>query len=165
MTGQQPTTTEWVRDRDARGRPRNQRARDALGRPLPHGAAGVAQEVPPYRGPTEAISEAQRLLIADQPFQAHEVFEDAWKAGPSAEGDLWRGLAQLAVGVTHVKRGNTRGAVALLERAADRLAPFADHPPHGLDIAGVRRWVHRAAAEIEAGGTLTSAPRLTVDHR
>ena len=53
------------------------------------------------------------------PFHAHEVLEDAWKAAPEAERELWRGLAQLAVGLTHAARGNTRGGVALLERGKE----------------------------------------------
>ena len=53
--------------------------------------------------------EAQRLLDAGLPFHAHEVLEAAWKAAPPDERELWRGLAQLAVGLTHLQRGNGRG--------------------------------------------------------
>ena len=110
------------RDRDAAGRARNARPRDAAGRPLPRGAAGV-ERVPDDLVLTaeEAVTEAQRLLDAGLPFAAHEVLEGAWKAAPAAERELWRGFAQLAVGLTHAQRGNARGAVALLERAAERL--------------------------------------------
>ncbi len=38
-------------------------------------------------------------------FHAHEVLEDAWKTGPEAQRELWRGLAQLAVGLTHAAPG------------------------------------------------------------
>ncbi len=133
-----------ARDRDDVGRARNARPRDALGRPLPHGAAGVerAPEGVP-RTPDEAVAEAQRLLDAGRPFHAHEVLEDAWKAAPGAERQLWRGLAQLAVGLTHAARGNAGGAARLVERGAGNVAPYADAPPHGLDVAGLLAWARR----------------------
>ncbi|MGY1610087.1 DUF309 domain-containing protein [Geodermatophilus sp. SYSU D00700] len=129
------------RDRDDRGRARNARPRDALGRPLPRGAEGVerAPEGVP-RTPDEAIAEAQRLLDAGRPFHAHEVLEDAWKAAPDAERQLWRGLAQLAVGLTHAARGNAPGAARLVERGAVNVAPYAPAPPHGLDVGGLLAW-------------------------
>src|SRR3954452_18732393 len=105
------------RDRDTAGRARNARPRDALGRPLPYGAAG--EERAPegiLREPSAALAEAQALLDAGRPFHAHEVLEDAWKSAPEAERQLWRGLAQLAVGLTHAMRGNAKGAATLIER-------------------------------------------------
>src|SRR3954454_18385763 len=107
------------RDRDAEGRARNARPRDALGRPLPYGAVG--EERAPegvVRPPALALAEAQELLYAGRPFHAHEVLEDAWKSAPEEERQLWRGLAQLAVGLTHAARGKGRGAAALVGRGA-----------------------------------------------
>jgi uncharacterized protein len=127
------------RDRDSKGRARNARPRDAYGRPLPHGAVGeptvsdsAAAEF--ARNPRSALAEAQRLLDADRPFHAHEVLEAVWKSAPEREREMWRGLAQIAVGLTHLRRGNPGGAQALLARAADRLA--ADPTlgaPYGLN--------------------------------
>jgi hypothetical protein len=103
--------------------------------------------------PEEAVAEAQRLLDADRPFHAHEVLESVWKAAPDAERELWRGLAQVAVGLTHVRRGNPKGAKALLTRAADRIAPFAavrpESGPYGLDVAGVAREARGLAQRID----------------
>ncbi len=87
--------------------------------------------------PAEALAEAQRLLDADRPFHAHEVLEAVWKAAPEPERELWRGLAQVAVGITHLRRGNARGAEALLSRAADRIVPYQDAPPYGIDVRGI----------------------------
>ncbi|WP_211882206.1 DUF309 domain-containing protein, partial [Pseudarthrobacter albicanus] len=44
------------------------------------------------------------------PFAAHEVLEARWKAGPAEERNLWQGLAQICVGLTHAARGNSVGA-------------------------------------------------------
>lgn len=60
------------------------------------------------RSPEDTVTQAQALLDAGKPFHAHEVFEDAWKSGPEGERALWRGLAQLAVGLTHAARGTRR---------------------------------------------------------
>lgn len=103
-----------ARDRDEQGRPRNARPRDAYGRPLSRGAAGV-DRVPDdlSLSPEETVRTAQRFLDAGQPFQAHEVLEARWKSGPGEERDLWQGLAQVAVGLTHAQRGNASGAVEI----------------------------------------------------
>ncbi|GGO88196.1 DUF309 domain-containing protein [Wenjunlia tyrosinilytica] len=139
------------RDRDDKGRARNARPRDGLGRPLPYGAEGVERQPEGVvRTPGEALEEAQRLLDTGMPFHAHEVLEDAWKSAPESERALWRGLAQLAVGLTHAWRGNTSGATSLLRRAAEGIAPYGESPPYGLDIEGLSRWAHGLAAALEA---------------
>lgn len=142
------------RDRDPAGRARNARPRDPYGRPLPRDAAGV-ERVPDDRvlGPDDAVTEAQRLLDAGLPFSAHEVLEGVWKAAPAAERELWRGLAQLAVGLTHAQRGNSRGAVALLSRAADGLRSWDGPVPAGLDLDGVRARAEELARRIETLGS------------
>ena len=138
------------RDRDATGRARNARPRDALGRPLPYGSADVPRQPEGQRRtPDETIVEAQRLLDAGLPFHAHEVFEDAWKASAGPDRALWKGLAQLAVGLTHVGRGNLRGARTLLHRGAGAIAPYRDDPPYDLDIASLCRWVDDAVADLD----------------
>ena len=149
------------RDRDTSGRARNARPRDGLGRPLPHDATGV-ERVPDdlVLPPQESLTEAQRLLDAERPFHAHEVLEGTWKAAPPAERDLWQGLAQLAVGLTHQRRGNRRGAVTLLRRGAARITPYAVESPHGIDVAGLVAYAQRLAADVEAGGDAAPMPRL-----
>ncbi|ABD12351.1 hypothetical protein CcI156_11095 [Frankia sp. CcI156] len=128
-----------------------ERPRDALGRPLPHGETGV----PPLASsaplpPAAALAEAQRLLDAGLPFQAHEVLEAVWKSPETDPGErgLWRGLAQLAVGVTHLARGNVKGGVAVLRRGAANLIPYADRPPHGVAVPGLLAWVDLRIADI-----------------
>ncbi len=136
------------RDRDQAGRPRNARPRDALGRPLPRGTAGE-QRVPDDLAlpPGEALDLAQQLLDTGRPFQAHEVLEASWKSAPATERDLWQGLAQVAVGLTHAQRGNATGAAALLRRGAARVGGYAGAPgPYGIDVPGVT-----VAAEALAG--------------
>jgi hypothetical protein len=135
------------RDRDAGGRPRQARPRDALGRPLAYGAAGVAPVPEDPLPPEQAVRTARQLVREGRPFAAHEVLEARWKAGPQAERDLWQGLAQLCVGLTHSARGNHVGAARLVARGADRLAGYAGTgPTYGLDLAEVVECARRAVA-------------------
>ena len=147
------------RDRDPAGRARNARPRDALGRPLPRGAAGD-EGIPDdlVLPPAQALQLAQELLDSERPFHAHEVLEASWKSAPAAERDLWQGLAQIAVGLTHARRGNARGAAALLRRGADRVAGYAGAPPHGIDAAGVCQAAREMAARIDQDGAGAAGP-------
>jgi len=148
------------RDRDEAGRARNARPRDGLGRPLPYGATGVQRQPEGVRRtPAETLSEAQRLLEAGRPFHAHEVLEDAWKGAPEPERPLWKGLAQLAVGLTHALRGNQPGAIALLRRGAGGIAGF--DAVYNIDVDRLRAWASQAATDLERDPTaVPEVPRL-----
>jgi uncharacterized protein len=146
------------RDRDAAGRPRNARLRDGLGRPLPRSADTGTERVPDDLEivPAEAAALGASLLAEGRPFHAHEVFEAAWKTGPHDERELWQGLAQLAVGITHARRGNPKGAVSLLRRGAQRVSNYAvtapDRRPYGIDLAFVISNAEGIAATVERDG-------------
>ncbi|WP_353940946.1 DUF309 domain-containing protein [Streptomyces sp. HUAS MG91] len=154
------------RDRDDEGRARNARPRDGLGRPLPYGAAGVARqpEGGVVRTAGETVAEAQALLDAGRPFHAHEVFEDAWKSAPREQRELWRGLAQAAVGLTHAARGNATGGARLLRRGADAVDAWPGRAPAGLDVPAVTAWARSLADRVEREGrpvdAASCAPRL-----
>ena len=161
------------RDRDPRGRPRNARPRDGLGRPLVRAgssdAGPGADRIPDdlaLAGP-DAARLADELLRAGRPFHAHEVLEASWKTGPPGERDLWQGLAQIAVGLTHSHRGNARGAVTLLGRGAQRVRAYqaaaaspAGSPaafpsgdrPYGMDLAAFLAASDALAARIDRDG-------------
>ena len=156
-----------TRDRDPAGRPRNARPRDALGRPLDpaDGPGSGADRIPDDLVITgaEAAALADRLLRDGRPFHAHEVLEAAWKSGPADERDLWQGLAQIAVGLTHARRGNARGAVALLSRGAERVRGYQAGAssqraggrltsPFGMNVAVFLAAADDLAARIERDG-------------
>ena len=156
-----------TRDRDPAGRPRNARPRDALGRPLDpaDGPGSGADRIPDDLVITgaEAAALADQLLRDGRPFHAHEVLEAAWKSGPADERDLWQGLAQIAVGLTHARRGNARGAVALLTRGAERVRGYQGGAgsqravgrmasPFGMDVEAFLAAADGLAARIERDG-------------
>lgn len=137
-----------ARDRDDAGRARNSRERDELGRPLPRGVPGVPR-IPDdlSLSPAETLRYAQELLDRGLAFNAHEVLEAAWKQCPESERDLWQGLAQVAVAITHLQRGNPKGATALFGRARERLAAIPD-TPYGIDLGGILENIERTLTAI-----------------
>jgi len=62
-------------------------------------------------------------------------------------------LAQIAVGLTHARRGNPRGAVTLLRRGTERIRAYQAGPsPYGMDIAAVVTAAEDLAARVEQHG-------------
>ncbi|HEX3925728.1 MAG TPA: DUF309 domain-containing protein [Streptosporangiaceae bacterium] len=154
-----PAASRGERDRDGTGRARNARPRDELGRPLPRDA--TAQPPPPDEpalAPDAALETAQQLIGAGRAFRAHEVLEASWKAAPSSERQLWQGLAQVAVGLTHAQRGNARGAVALLRRGGQQVAGYAGRAPHAVSAAQVARFAADLADRIDRDGLAKITP-------
>ena len=98
------------------------------------------------------------MLDEGRPFHAHEVLEASWKAAPAEERDFWQGLAQLAVGLTHARRGNPAGAVTLLRRAAARIRPYAPADPHGVPVTQLADAADALATEIDRDGLDALAP-------
>lgn len=98
------------------------------------------------RGPTagdapdrHALDEGAELFERGAYFEAHDVWEEAWRPlphGPVREG--LQGLIQAAVALHHRANGNAHGAHALGRRAVARL----DRGParlHDLDLVSIRR--------------------------
>ncbi|MFE3196203.1 DUF309 domain-containing protein [Nocardia sp. NPDC059240] len=155
------------RARDENGRARNARPRDRFGRPLPFGSPGVPRipddlDLPP----AETLDYAQQLLDAGLAFNAHEVLEAAWKNGPFAEKSLWQALAQFAVGLTHIQRGNPKGARTLLERATQRLSSYGP-APYDIDSPGLITLAESLLTLLEQGKPISEndlRPQLTISH-
>ncbi len=84
----------------------------------------------------EACRKGIALFDERRFFEAHEFFEYVWKADDVEDRDrrFWKGVTQVAVGCCHAQRGNDRGALALLERAASHLRCFPS-PHRGIDTA------------------------------
>jgi predicted metal-dependent hydrolase len=110
--------------------------------------------------PLQTISYAHELLADGRPFSAHEVFEARWKAGPASERELWQGLAQLCVAVTHAERGNQVGALRLIGRARRRLETYAatDGPVYGLDLSYIIEWIQDREREPDGPSWLINHP-------
>lgn len=140
------------------------RPRDTFGRPLPRDADVPLEPDPTALPPRETLREAAALLDQGRAFRAHEVFEAIWKATPGPERELWRALAQLAVGITHAQRGNARGSATLLRRGADNLLGWEGQQPYGVPIAALRTWALEGAAAAASGDRLLAAMPPLVDN-
>jgi hypothetical protein len=115
------------------------RARDRLGRPVstdsPDAVPGIVErnEI----NAAVAWQEASVYLERNLPFHAHETFELRWRCCPENERPLWKALARWAAAITHIERGNTKGASSI---ARETIAEFAQVDPAPLtrtEIDGV----------------------------
>ncbi|HEX8001836.1 MAG TPA: DUF309 domain-containing protein [Mycobacteriales bacterium] len=156
-----------TRDRNAEGRPENARPRDATGRPLPRDAGPswrerlrAKDELQALPG-ADAVAEAERLVLEGQPFYAHEVLEGPWHLAEPAERAFWQGLAKVAVGLTHLQRGNAVGARSVLTAGADLLEPYED----GHEGVAVSRVVAAARALARRDPATVTPDELRVAFR
>lgn len=147
----------YERDRDQQGRPANARPRDRFGRPLPKGAPDEMAHAEEPEDVVSTLEEAYargvELFDAQRFFEAHDFFEHIWKSGwPDPDDkDLWKGVAQVAVGCVHTQRGNDSGALTLLERAAGYLDAYpAVH--QGVPAAALAQEARGLAARVREHG-------------
>ncbi len=93
--------------------------------------------------------EGIRLFNERRWFEAHEVWEDLWRADPSGGRAFWQGLIMAAVALEHWRRGNPRGACSQWRQGRARLVPF--RPRHaGLDVEGFIVRMDRVLAPVLA---------------
>ena len=137
--------------------PRQVPRRDRYGRPLPHDSRNEPVHA---REPGEvaiSVGEARRRGIAlfdeQRFFEAHEFFERAWKAEGVQDRDrrFWKGVTQVAVGCCHAQRENDRGALALLERAANHLRGFPSRH-YGIDTTALISVARSVADQVRQRG-------------
>ena len=165
-----------TRDRDPAGRPRNARPRDALGRPLDRfdgsesdseSGSGSFFWIWLWRGPDVPTTSRwpgrtrpgwpTKCCAPDARSTRTRSSRRRGKPARPTERDLWQGLAQVAVGLTHARRGNARGAVALLSRGAQRVRAYqaavpSPAGPYGMDLTAFLAASDDLAARIERDG-------------
>jgi len=79
-------------------------------------------------------------------FEAHEAFEEAWRACADGERDFFQGLVHVVVSAYQRERGRPVAAERQRMKAIRRLAPY--RPAHrGLDIALLVARLERAEAD------------------
>jgi uncharacterized protein len=79
-------------------------------------------------------------------FEAHEAFEEAWRACDAAERDFFQGLVHVVVSAYQRLRCRPVAAESQREKALRRLAAFA--PAHrGLDVELLLGALERAEAD------------------
>jgi uncharacterized protein len=105
------------------------------------------------------LQEGLALIRSGAYFEAHEELEDEWREAPAEERDFLQGLVHVAVAWLHAERGNRNGCERQLEKAAQRLGPYA--PAHrGVDVATVLEDVERARAAVATDDLRLPRPRV-----
>jgi hypothetical protein len=94
----------------------------------------------------KAFAEGLALARAGRYFEAHEAFEDAWRAAEPAERDFFQGLVHVVVAWYQRERGNPVGCERQLAKAERRLAAFAPRY-RGVDVGSLLEQVRRATPE------------------
>ncbi|HKX16638.1 MAG TPA: DUF309 domain-containing protein [bacterium] len=98
-------------------------------------ALRLATEPPPPGMPIE-VHRGAALFNAGLCFEAHEYWEDVWRASRPPERAFYHGLVQAAAGCYHAEKGNAHGAAVLLSKARAKLEAYA--PRYlGLDVAAL----------------------------
>jgi len=83
-------------------------------------------------------------------FEAHEVWEDVWRAAPEAEKKFLQGLIQVAVAFHHHSKGNLAGARSLLERGRRNLAGYPENFG-GINLSSLLQLLAGWQAALSAG--------------
>jgi predicted metal-dependent hydrolase len=92
-------------------------------------------------------------------FEAHEVWEDVWRASPPEQKKFVQGLIQISVALHHYSTNNLAGAQSLLRRGTRNLA---DCPREfgGIDMDALLDEIHSWQRALETNGAVPVAPRL-----
>ena len=100
-------------------------------------------------------------IRAGRYFEAHEELEDTWREAADEERDFFQGLVHVAVAWYQAGRGRPVATASQLEKAAQRLGPFA--PSHrGVDVAHVLAQVEAARTRVAEGSLDLEPPELTL---
>jgi uncharacterized protein len=95
---------------------------------------------------TEAYERGLQLARGGAFFEAHEAFEEAWRACAPAERDFFQGLVHVVVSAYQDGRGRPIATERQRVKALRRLTPYA--PAHrGLDVAFLLARLEAAEAD------------------
>jgi CheY-like chemotaxis protein len=115
--------------------------------------SACAEPLPPL------VKEGISLFNAGHYYKCHDALEEAWRAEEGAVRDLYRAMLQVGITYFQIERGNYRGAVKMLLRVRQWLAPLPD-TCQGVDVARLREDAGRV---YEALATLGPDDLATFD--
>ncbi len=94
-----------------------------------------------------AYKRGLRLAQSGAWFEAHEAFEEAWRACASDERDFFQGLVHVVVCAYQHGRGRHVAEERQRAKARRRLAAFAPHH-RGIDVAALLARLERAEPDV-----------------
>lgn len=86
-------------------------------------------------------------------YKCHDALEEAWRAEAGPVRDLYRAILQVGIAYFQIERGNYRGALKMLLRVRQWLAPLPSSC-QGVDVSRLRedvRLVHEALTALGPG--------------
>lgn len=83
--------------------------------------------------------------------EQHDAFEALWRREPGPVRQLYQGVLQVGIAYYQITRGNGRGALKMLLRSIQWLAPLPD-VCQGIDVARLRADAAAVRAELERVG-------------
>jgi predicted metal-dependent hydrolase len=92
-------------------------------------------------------------------FEAHEVWEDAWREAFPPEKQVLQGLIQVAVALHHHSTGNIAGTRSLLPRACRNLS-ICPGDFHGIAITKLLRSLQVWQEALSAGTPVPPLPQI-----
>lgn len=87
-------------------------------------------------------------------FEAHELWEEAWRELSGAERTFVQGLIQIAAGLHHLEQHRPRPAAGLLRKGLQKISRGVPAPLAYLRVEALSRAVARLLAELAAGATV-----------
>ena len=109
----------------------------------------------------KAFHRGLQLFNAAEFFEAHEVWEDVWRAAPHQEKKFLQGLIQLAVGFHHHSTGNRAGAQSLLARGARNLSHYPQNFA-GIDLLKLLQEVTGYREALAQSSSQPSLPQIQI---
>lgn len=101
--------------------------------------------------PPDLVVEGITLFNAGQYYKCHDALEEAWRAEEGPVRDLYRAILQIGIAYFQIERGNYRGAVKMLLRVRQWLAPLPAIC-QGVDVSLLREDVSRVHDALTALG-------------
>ena len=74
--------------------------------------------------PWELLARGAELFNAGKHWEAHEAWEDLWRATGGPLRLFYQGLVQAAVGMHHLQHGNLNGGRSQLTKSIDKLSQY-----------------------------------------
>lgn len=104
------------------------------------------------------LAEGRAAFNRGEYFQAHELWEEAWRELDGVERTVVQGLIQIAAGLHHLQQRRPQPAAELLRKGQAKLSPVVLAGPVELHIDALARGVDRLLANLGTPGAEMPEP-------
>ncbi len=104
-------------------------------------------------GVLELVERGRAAFNRGAYFEAHELWEEAWRDLAGTERLFLQGLIQIAAGLHHLQEGRPGPAASLLRKGLDKITSCAPALVAHLSHQALAHAVARVRTELDAGAT------------